>query len=1233
MGGGRLIEHLNPEAVAGRGYGELKVFMRRPRDANLAPINAASNASRTVSEHRSVSENTAAGTAIGKPVTTEDPEGYTLTYSLIGADAGHFAIDAASGQLRTKGALDYESKHTYEVVVTATDGRLLGSIPVTINVTDLPELRVTMPVVENTAAGRAIGVPMTPPGVDSSSGLTYALGGPDAGHFAMDASGQLLVKGALDYETKVQYEITITATDRGQRSVVIVTTIQVTDMADTPPGKPAAPTFTQVEQTQFRVTWQAPAQQGSGIMGYHIQYKESSAADSGYAYVSPTNRGIGTSYNVVNRFVQSVTRGTSYDVRVRATILLGGHWKNGVLGGPWSDVGTVTTAGEPLGKPAAPTFTQVEQTQFRVKWRAPHLPIPMKPAYWYSPSRRAALVPLLQGSAIIGYGIQYKASSAPDSAYADVSPMPSGTGLGYHLVNNSGESITAGTSYDVRVRIKRGRRWEWEWDRPGTYWGPWSDAGTVTTTGRPPPGKPAAPTFTQVQQTRFRVTWQAPAQQGSGIAGYDIQYKASSAADSAYAYVNPIPWGIGTGYNVVNQTGQSVTAGTSYDVRVRAWTVYMMCGPWSEAGTVTTAAAVNEAPAFANSSVSRSVAENTVAGTNIGDAVAATDSDTGDTLTYTLGDTADDGHFDIDADSGQLKTSGALDYESTSSYSVTVTATDGGGLTASIDVTISVTNVNEAPAYANASASLSVAENTAADAAIGNPVVAADPDDGDTLTYALGTTADDGHFAIDSATGQLQTQGALDYEGQRSYTVTVTATDGGGLTASIVVTITVADVDEVLRPGNVQAALQSDGSMLITWEAPAGPGDLSFYRVRRRVDAADSSYQVITRRVEDADNDGAAEYLDQGGDLEAGQSYLYSVRAFDGNGDNIGKWTEGVLVSIPAAAPAENEAPAFANSSVSRSVAENTVAGTNIGDAVAATDSDTGDTLTYTLGDTADDGHFDIDADSGQLKTSGALDYESTSSYSVTVTATDGGGLTASIAVTISVTNVNEAPAYANASATLEVAENTAADAAIGNPVVAADPDDGDTLTYALGTTADDGHFAIDSSTGQLSTQGALDYETDDSYTITVTATDGGGLTASIAVTITVADVDEGQQPVNVRVNLRSDGISVRVVWDAPAGAGEDTFYRVRRSLDVPDGKANVIARRVTDADGVIKYRDESGDLEAGQSYLYSVRAFDGNGDNIGKWTEGVLNQGQGGMCIRLRRGIGLGIWQECFGP
>ena len=204
---------------------------------------------------------------------------------------------------------------------------------------------------------------------------------------------------------------------------------------------------------------------------------------------------------------------------------------------------------------------------------------------------------------------------------------------------------------------------------------------------------------------------------------------------------------------------------------------------------------VNEAPAYADDSATVSVAENTAAGADIGNPLTYADPDAGDTLTYTLGATADDGHFSIDSATGQLQTQGALDYEGKGSYAVTVTATDGGGLSASIAVAISVTNVNEAPTYATTTASVSVAENTATGADIGNPLTAADPDAGDTLTYTLGGTDQD-HFAIDSATGQLQTQGALDYEGRSSYSVTVTATDGGGLSASITVTVGVTDVDE-----------------------------------------------------------------------------------------------------------------------------------------------------------------------------------------------------------------------------------------------------------------------------------------------------------------------------------------------------------------------------------------------------------------------------------------------------
>ena len=97
--------------------------------------------------------------------------------------------------------------------------------------------------------------------------------------------------------------------------------------------------------------------------------------------------------------------------------------------------------------------------------------------------------------------------------------------------------------------------------------------------------------------------------------------------------------------------------------------------------------------------------------------------------------------------------------------------------------------------------------------------------------------------------------------------------------------------------------------------------------------------------------------------------------------------------------------PAFAAESALLSVAENTGAGSNVGDPVVATDGD-GDELTYALsGDGA--GSFEI-WPSGQITVAeGAnLDYESQTSHMVTVTASDGKGGSASIAVTINVTNL-----------------------------------------------------------------------------------------------------------------------------------------------------------------------------------------------------------------------------------
>ena len=100
---------------------------------------------------------------------------------------------------------------------------------------------------------------------------------------------------------------------------------------------------------------------------------------------------------------------------------------------------------------------------------------------------------------------------------------------------------------------------------------------------------------------------------------------------------------------------------------------------------------------------------------------------------------------------------------------------------------------------------------------------------------------------------------------------------------------------------------------------------------------------------------------------------------------------------------------------------------------------------------------------------------------------------------------MNASPMFDAETDTREVAENTAAGMDIGDPVTAMDADS-DTLTYALGGT-DKASFDIGPATGQLMTKAALDYETKDSYEVTVTATDPEGASDMITVTITVTDV------------------------------------------------------------------------------------------------------------------------------
>ena len=357
-------------------------------------------------------------------------------------------------------------------------------------------------------------------------------------------------------------------------------------------------------------------------------------------------------------------------------------------------------------------------------------------------------------------------------------------------------------------------------------------------------------------------------------------------------------------------------------------------------------------------------------------------------------------------------------------------------------------NDNVAPVFSDgASATRSVAENTAAGENVGAALTATDTDAGDTLTYTL-EGADAASFDIVSTSGQIRTRPGVtyDHEARSSYSVTVKADDGNAGTATVAVTITVTDVAEppaAPAAPTVTATSASTTSVDVTWTAPANPGKpaISGYDLRYRAGTGGSWTDGPQNRT------GASASI---ASLTAGTSYQVQVRATNAEGD--GPWSASGTGSTGTAS---NAAPTFANPTATRSVPENSAAGTNVGAVVTATDTDAGDTLAYTL-EGADAASFDIVSTSGQIRTRPGVtyDHEARSSYSVTVKADDGNAGTATVAVTITVTDVAEPPAApaapavtATSASTTSVDVTWTAPANPGKPAIS-----GYDLRYRVGT-------------------------------------------------------------------------------------------------------------------------------------------------------------------------------------
>ena len=295
---------------------------------------------------------------------------------------------------------------------------------------------------------------------------------------------------------------------------------------------------------------------------------------------------------------------------------------------------------------------------------------------------------------------------------------------------------------------------------------------------------------------------------------------------------------------------------------------------------------------------------------------------------------------------------------------------------------------NSAPSFSAATASRTVAENSAPGTAVGAPVQASDSDPGDAsrLAYTLSGT-DAALFSIDTRTGLIRVgAGAVfDFETPvRTYSVTVTAADPSRASDDIAVTVNISEVNEPPDAADDTAATAEDASVTIGVLANDTDPEGDALRVALRVAPLHGRVRV-----------------------QSDKSLRYTPRS-DFNGTDVFTYaaSDGRLSSeavVVVTVNPVNDQPRFARTSTTRSVPDNSPAGTPVGPPVVAADTD-GDALAYRLFE-IDAPLFDIDPDTGQITVAAdtVIDRQTQSTYRLRVEAEDPDGARVSTAVTVTV--------------------------------------------------------------------------------------------------------------------------------------------------------------------------------------------------------------------------------------
>ena len=901
-----------------------------------------------------------------------DPEGTTVTYSLVSSPPAGFSIDSASGEVSYTGVgLDHETQDEYSLTVRAASNGHNTDQVVTVNILDANDAPVvSTPIADQNAQ---VGVVDTVDlsgvfsDVDAGDVLTYSVtasrtsGAGGDPLFTINAMGVLSIDASsLSGADEGDFEVTVTATD-GSLSVTDSFTLAVSD--DSEPVFVGAPyAFTMAEndtaETFSGTTIAATDPDGDVVTLSLVAAEGATDVPAGFLLTSGV-----LSYSSASGIDrESLSEDGILIVRVQAA-------SNGLT--VFQDIEI--------------TITDVDE--FDVVFPQATLDAFDNLSIDENLDGSTTAVPLMtvvaaddDGDSVIAYSLTNPVAGV--SIDADTGALTY-TGSGFNHEN------TASYSFDVVATS-----------------GSKTVTQSVTLTVNDVDEGPVFDNTTDLTTASASLTLNE--NHGGKTFAADLTATDAEGDNITYSLSSTL-----TGLSINSTTGVVSYSGehmdqdgsnpvTSYDLTVTATSN----GKSATKDALLRIISVNEAPVF-DSANTYNVNENTSGGIFT---VNAADPE-GTAVVYSLVSSPPDG-FSIDSASGEVSYTGVgLDHETQDMYSLTVRAASNGQNTDQV-VTVNILDVNDAPVVSAPIADYNV--KIGLSQTIDITAIFSD-EDGDALTYSVTVNRTSGAggdpLVTVDAMGVLSIDASsLSGTDEGDFEVTVTATDGS-LSVTDSFTLAVSDDSEPVFVGAPYAFTMAENDTAETFSGTTiSATDPDGDTVTLSLVAAEGATDVPAGFVLTS---GILSYSSASGidreSLSEDGILIVRVQAAS-NGLTVFQDIEITITDVDEFDVVFPQATldAFDNLSIDENLDGSTTAVPLM--TVVATDDDGDSVIAYSL--TNPVAGVSIDADTGALTYTGSgFNHENTDSYSFDVVATSG-SKTVTKTVTLNVNDVDEGPVY-----------------------------------------------------------------------------------------------------------------------------------------------------------------------------------------------------------------------------